>query len=131
MNIRLKDLRQSQKIYQSELAEILNITQSSVSRLELRPVATISYVQYLALCEKMGKEKVDEFVSETSDSSMNVSGNRNEGGGSQNNSISMKNDESLIDVIKSQSATILRMIEKQAEQTDRLLKILEKINGIG
>ena len=130
MNIRLKDLRQSHNIFQSEFATILGVGQSSVSRLELRPVASISYSQYLALCDKFGKEDVDGFLSDGTDNSVNVTGNTNEGGGNQNNSISLKSDDSLIDVIKAQNATIARMTVKQAEQTDRLLRILEKINGI-
>ena len=130
MFIRLKDLRQDRGIYQSELATILQIGQSSVSRLELRPVAAITYPQYKALCERFGDDTVNNFVQESRDMQINVSSNTNHGAGNQDNSVSMSLDDPLVSIVQRQSATIARMADKITEQTDRLLRILEKINGI-
>ncbi len=61
MNIRLKDFRLTYGINQADVAEVLGISQSALSRTEAlgRDLADI---QIGKLCERWGKEKVMRFV---------------------------------------------------------------------
>lgn len=124
MRIRLKDLRTAHKMYQSEFAAILGTTQSSVSRLEYIPVVDISSVYYKNLCNKFGKEEVDSYIVDDNVSIV-IRGNKNQGSGQQTNSVVA--DSAALGIIKQQSDMIHSLLEKQAEQNDRLLRVLEKL----
>lgn len=127
MKFRLKDFRETQKLFQSEMATILEINQSSVSRMELKKNADLTYPQYLTLCERFGKEEVERFAVEAEDNAIVVSGNTNESGGSQNNSVMVDNTKAL-EIIREQNKTISEMLKKQSEQTDKLMLLIDKIS---
>ena len=56
MRINLKDFRQSHNLYQSDMAELLQVNQSNVSRAEIRGFFDLTYPQKKALYEKFGFE---------------------------------------------------------------------------
>ena len=123
MYIQLKDFRRTQSLYQSQLAKILNTTQSVISRMELKGIAELPAPFYTILCEKYGKEEVDKFC--TDKAPVVISGNINKGTGRQINEVST--DAASMSIIKAQSEALSEALKKQSEQTDRLLSILEKI----
>ena len=128
MKFRLKDFRQSKNLFQSDMAELLGTNQSTVSRMELRKSAELSLPQYESLCNKFGKEEVDKFVFTDESVSVSVTGNSNHGSGTQSNNVSF-NDSDTMAAIKALSGALSELARKQAEQTDRLLSILEKMTG--
>lgn len=127
MKFRLKDFRQSHNLFQSDMAVILNANQSSVSRMELRGSTRLTYPQLQALYEKFGKEDVDSFLEDEDEMGVVSVNNVNEGDGTLNNGY-MTADTRAYEIIKNQSEIISRLAEKQAEQTDKLLGLLEKIS---
>ena len=126
MDINLKDFRQAHKLYQSDMAEILGINQSNVSRAELKGYLSLSYTQKQTLYERFGKEDVDSFEVKAEDISLEVSGNVNQGG-NQNNGY-FTTDKTALSIIQQQSDTIRNLAEKQAEMTEKLMVLLEKIS---
>lgn len=129
MKINLKDFRQSHGLYQSDMAELLEMNQSNVSRAELRGHLELSYPQKQRLYEKFGKEDVDSFAIKGEDSISIVStGNTNEGDGMQNNGY-LSMDKEALSIIKAQSEALVRLSDKQAEQTDKLLVLIETLAG--
>ena len=88
MRINLKKFRQAHRLFQSEIAEMLDINQSNVSRAEIRGYFELDYNQENILVEKFGREDVEAFeVSGDAREPIAViaSGNHNEGDGTQNN----------------------------------------------
>ena len=64
MYVDLKLLRlENDEMYQSKLAEILGITQSSLSRME-RQFSDVNGLQYKKLCDYFGEEEVQKYVKE-------------------------------------------------------------------
>lgn len=127
MKINMKDFRQAHNLFQSEMAELLGVNQSNVSRAELRGYFSLTYPQLQTLYERFGREDVDSFSVDEPQVSVTASGNSNEGSGTQNNGL-FHFDEGLIDVIRRQSDAITELAHKQSEQTDRLLSLLDKIS---
>lgn len=129
MKIVLKNFRQAHNLYQSEIAEILGINQSNVSRAELKGYLELTYPQEKALIEKFGKEDVESFLYEEDGENVIVEakGNVNEGGGSQNNGY-IGADKTALNIIKQQSEALANLAAKQAEQTDKMISLLEKIS---
>ena len=126
MDLNLKDFRQAHHLFQSEMAEILGINQSNVSRAELKGYITLNYSQKQTLYEKYGKEDVDSFEVKREDVTVEVSGNVNNGGNQNNGYFSP--DEAAMIIIQQQSETIRKLAEKQAEQTDRLMELIDKLS---
>lgn len=126
MDINLKDFRQSHSLFQSDMAEILGINQSNVSRAELKGFISLSYQQREKLYEKFGKEDVDAFEVHRNEVTVEANGNVNSGGNQNNGIISI--DEMTLSIIKQQSETIRTLAEKQAEQTDKLMGLIDKIS---
>lgn len=124
MFIRIKEFRKAHHLYQSELAEIIGVTQSVVSRMETKLVVALEEGQENALVEKFGREDVDRFV--VTDMPSIIQENRNHGG-HQNNGVYVSDKESM-NVILQQSSVIADALRKQSEQTDRLLSLLEKLS---
>lgn len=113
MKIRLKDLRQSHGMFQSDMAALLGLNQSTVSRLELHPVAELTFPQYNALCERFGQEDVMRFIDD----------------GTEENRGRAVNDSTAMEVIKQQTEVLAHVLRKQTEQTDRLLSLLEQFSS--
>lgn len=127
MRINIKNFRQSHGLFQSEMASILGINQSNVSRAELRGWLELTHPQTQALYEKYGKEDVDSFIIEENKNFVSASYNTNEGGGTQNNGCFCA-DATSLEIIKSQSEALVELATKQAQQTDKLLTLLEKLS---
>ncbi len=121
--IRMKALRLSNRLKQSEMAEIIGVTQSVVSRMELPPSWKVSEPQFDALCERFGREMVENYID--GGASVVVAGNTNRGDGQQN---IMQDPESL-NVIRQLTESVTELARKQSEQTDRLLSILERLTN--
>ncbi len=127
MRLNLKDFRQSQGLYQSDMAAILGLNQSNVSRAELKGWFELSYPQLQTLYEKFGKETVEKFMSEDPSVSVSASNNTNKGSGTQNNGY-FGADSTAMDIIRRQTDVLAELASKQSQQTDRLLALLEKIS---
>lgn len=126
MKIDLKEFRQMHGLFQSDLAEILNVNQSNISRAEIKGFFDLTALQRDALYTKFGKEDVDSYVI-NSDNTINASSNTNEGNGIQNNGY-MGADAVSLSIIKKQSEALTSLAEKQVAQTERLLNLLEKLS---
>ena len=125
MKFRLKDFRQAHKMFQSDLAELLDSNQSTISRMELVGACKLTYPQVQALYGKFGREDVDAFWEE--EITVEVNGNTNEGEGTQNNGY-FGADTISLGIIKQQSEALIKLSAKQAEQTDKLIELLQKVN---
>ena len=128
MRINLKDFRQSHGLFQSEMAAILGMNQSNISRAELKGFLDISYPQQKILNEKYGKEDVEKFIiRDDGPISVSASNNKNEGDVTQNNRFFASDIKSL-EIIKQQSEALAELAAKQSQQTDRILDLLEKLS---
>ena len=121
MRLKLKDFRQTHRIYQAELAAMLGTTQSTISRMELTPTAELTSSQYQVLCDRFGKEDVDSF--RTDRVSVDVSGNSVSGRSRFETNVNVNE----VDVMTRIAEAVIRLSEKQAEQTDKILSLMEKI----
>ena len=117
------EFRRAHSLLQSQLADILGMTQSNLSRYETEGV-DLTREQYGKLYEKYGKEDVAAFIV---DNSQNVTscGNILHGTGTQNNGI--QSDKDMLEIIRKLTETITHHVEKQDEINSRLLTILEKM----
>ena len=125
MKFRLKDFRQSKRLFQSDMAGVMGTNQSTVSRMELRPVAEISHPQYVALCERFGQEEVDAYIVPLEEA-VAIVGNTNTGSGTQNYQVTSSGDVAM-EIIREQTRALTESLRKQAEQMDRLLTLMERI----
>lgn len=118
-----KEFRRAHSLFQSQLAEIIGMTQSNISRYETEGIEPTNE-QYERLYAKYGKEDVDSFI--VSDG-LQVSANNNvlRGSGTQNNGIQA--DKDLLAIIKRQAETMASHIEKQDAINERLVALLEKV----
>lgn len=128
---KLYEFRKAHEMYQADLADIIGLTQSAISRME-KEGADLSKAQYQKLYERFGQEDVDAFRVE--DGGINAVGNIMNGTGTQNNGMQVHANQDLIAIIKNQNETICRVLEQQqdwvsrfAQQNERLLSLLEKI----
>ena len=129
MKFRLKDFRQAHKMFQSELSELLEMNQSTVSRLELRGSCKMSFPQMQRLYERFGKEDVDSFMDKSDEVvSVEISGEAAETPGNSVDDNGTQESESVsMSIIRQQSEALTKIVAKQAEQTDRLIALLEKL----
>jgi len=127
MKFRLKDFRQAHGLFQSDMADLLGLTQSTVSRAELKEGGIeLTYPQRMTLFEKYGEEEVSSFfIEEEKEINIINNGNVNDDG-FQNNGV-IKNDRLILKIVNEQSGTIASLTKKLTEQTDRMLAILEKL----
>lgn len=123
---RLKDFRQAHGLFQSDMSELLQTNQSSVSRMELKPSVKLTFPQMQRLKERYGEEEVEAFMEDDS-ISIDATGNTNEGNGTQNNGY-FGMDASAMRLIREQSEALMRLSAKQSEQTDKLLALIEKLS---
>ena len=124
-NFKIKEFRKAKGLYQDEMAAIIGIAQSNLSRYETNGVElTESMLDKLR--EKFGREAVDAFMTDTPTQL-------------RNNELEIdKRDEltilDLVTIIKKQNDTICQQVEAQNEfakqltsMNSRLLDLLEKI----
>ena len=119
------------EMFQSELAKILDVTQSTLSRME-RQFSELNDMQYKKLCEKFGEEDVRLYVKENPlKNAIILPGKRRK---LRPSDLQMENitpsennttndTTQLIEVIKSQQEEIVRLNKRIA---DLLEKFLEK-----
>ena len=134
MKIDLKNFRQSHNLFQSDMAEILQLNQSNVSRAELRGYHELTPNQKKALVERFGEEDVESFRISDDEAeriegnvTVEASNNTNEGSGTQNNGV-FATDAMSMTIIKQQSEALTKLAEKHASQNDRLIALLEKLS---
>ncbi len=125
-NFKIREFRKANGLLQDEMASLIGLTQSNLSRYENFGV-DLSDKQLGMLCEKFGEEAVKPYLT---DSSEQV----------RDKSIPERQAENMtvldmITVIKKQNDTICQQVELQNQFTrqltnmnERLLNLLEKIN---
>ena len=127
--IRLKDFRRENKIFQTELAEVLGVSQSAISRMEGNELE-LTKEQYQKLYDKYGREIIEPYIyeEETDSRLIEILKKGLERLGSQ------EHDESLIPVLCKQNEIIQNCLEEQRQWTEKyatmnekLLSILEKL----
>lgn len=117
-----KEFRRAHGLFQSQLAEIMGLSQSNISRYETEGIYPTP-AQFKKLYDKFGEEDVKAF--EVEPQFVNAENNVNNDSGNQNNGI--QNDTDLIEIIKKQTETIAKHVERQDEINARLMDLLEKM----
>ena len=117
-----KEFRRAHSLYQSQLAEIIGMTQSNISRYETEGIEPTNE-QYEKLYAKYGKEDVESFI--VADSQQMVASSKLPD--SETLSTGMQADKDMLAIIKRQSETMASHIEKQDAINERLVALLEKI----
>lgn len=120
---KLKEFRLAHSLFQSQMAEILGLTQSAISRLETEKI-DLTIAQYNILYDKFGKEDVDAFKVDPN-TYVEAIGNKNFGSGVQNNGIQQNTD--LVSILKKQAETICDHVRTQDELNKTLVGLLEKL----
>lgn len=118
-----KEFRRAHGLFQSQLAEIMGLSQSNISRYETEGIDPTP-AQFKKLYDKFGEEDVKAFEVELSQF-VNAENSVNNGSGNQNNGI--QSDMDLIEIIKKQTETIAKHVERQDEINARLMDLLEKM----
>lgn len=116
-----KEFRRAHSLFQSQLAEIMGVTQSNVSRYETESIEP-TMEQYKKLCEKFGKEDVDAFMVEGANV---VASNNVNGSGVQNNGVLV--DGGLIEIVKSLTDTLSEHVKKQDVMAEQMMALLQKL----
>lgn len=123
MYIRLRDFRDENKIQQSELAEVIGVTQSTISRNEALG-RELTKKQFERLCERYGEELVMKYVMHEGDKEEQKAPMS-----SLAEFIKGKNDANriLTDVLLKQQKTIEAQALLLAEMMDMLKRDLAEI----
>ncbi|WP_337468362.1 helix-turn-helix transcriptional regulator [Hallella sp.] len=117
---RYKEFRRAHGLFQSQLAEIMGMVQSNVSRYETEGIEPTPE-QYQKLYEKYGKEDVDSYIvkGEALNSNVNIHGNQNNG---------VQVDKDIIEIIKKQTEILANHIVEQDKINSRLISVLENLS---
>lgn len=114
---KLKEFRNAHGLFQSQMAEILGTTQSSLSRMETEKIE-LTIAQYQKLYDKFGIEEVDAYKIETL-SAYDIASPSKE----IDSSLYMNE---LLNIIKRQNEIIVQHSKKQDELNEKLLTLLER-----
>lgn len=117
---KLREFRNAHGLKQSELAEILDYTQSGISRMETEKIE-LSRAQYQKLYDVYGKEDVDSFHVDMEPVDMNAVINEAQIKGLQQNI-------DLLEIIKKQNETLCEHVRNQDAFHRTLLQVLEKLS---
>ncbi len=117
-----KEFRRAHSLFQSQLAEIIGMTQSNISRYETEGIEPTNE-QYDRLYEKFGRENVDAFV--VKDGSHVVATNNVNGSGVQNNGI--QSDKDLVGILKNLTETLSEHVKKQDAMAEQMMALLQKL----
>lgn len=117
---KLKEFRNAHSLKQAELAEILGLTQSGISRMETEKIE-LSIVQYQKLYDKFGVDDVDAFRAEPPTVDVSVLLNEAQAKGLQQNN-------ELLAIIKKQNDTLCEHVAMQDNFHRTLLQLLEKLS---
>lgn len=113
---KLREFRIAHSLKQSEIAEILGVAQSGISRMESERIE-LPIALYSKLYEKFGKEDVDAFKIFDEEST------------NQQVDLRLKETDNreLLAVIQKQNEIISEHIRRQDELNKRLIDLLERI----
>lgn len=117
-----KEFRRAHSLFQSQLAEIIGMTQSNLSRYETDGIEP-TRDQYQRLYDKFGKEDVDAFIVE--DGTKVMATNNVNGSGVQNNGI--QSDKDLLEIIKKLTDTVTEHVKKQDAMSEQMMALLQKL----
>lgn len=115
-----KEFRRSHGLFQSQLAEIMGMAQSNVSRYETEGIDPTPD-QYNKLYDKYGKDDVDSYKVENATPNYNVSGQVGLNNG-------MLVDKDIIEIIKKQTEILANHIVEQDKINSRLMTVLENLS---
>lgn len=113
---KLREFRIAHSLKQSEVAEILGVAQSGISRMESEKIE-LPIVLYNKLYERFGKEDVDAFKIVDEDSNEQQTDLR----------LRETDNRELLAVIKKQNDIICEHIRRQDDLNKRLIDLLERI----
>ncbi len=117
-----KEFRRAHSLFQSQLAEIIGMTQSNLSRYETEGI-DLTREQYGKLYDKYGKEDVDAFILDEG-VSITASNNVN-GSGVQNNGV--QSDKDLVGILKNLTETLSEHVKKQDAMAEQMIALLQKL----
>lgn len=121
---KLKEFRLAHSLYQAQMAEILGLTQSGVSRLETEGI-DLTLAQYQILYDRFGQEAVDAYKIDPR-TYIEANNNSNYGSGIQNNGVNQNAE--LVSIIRKQNEMICEHIRTQDELNKNLISLLEKLS---
>ncbi len=113
---KLREFRIAHSLKQSEIAEILGVAQSGISRMESERIE-LPIALYSKLYEKFGKEDVDAFKIFDEESTVQQVDLR----------LKETDNRELLAVIQKQNEIISEHIRRQDELNKRLIDLLERI----
>ena len=113
---KLREFRLAHSLKQSEIAEILGIAQSGISRMESERIE-LPIVLYKKLYEKFGEDDVIAFRIIEDESSKSSADLR----------LKESDNKDLIDIIQKQNDIICEHIKRQDDLNKRLIELLEKL----
>ena len=113
---KLREFRLAHSLKQSEIAEILGIAQSGISRMESERIE-LPIVLYKKLYEKFGENDVNAFRIIEDESSKSSTDLR----------LRESDNKDLIDIIQKQNDIICEHIKRQDDLNKRLIELLEKL----
>jgi transcriptional regulator with XRE-family HTH domain len=123
-NFKIREFRNAMGLYQNDMAEIIGISQSNLSRYEMNGV-DLTNEAIDKLRKRFGKENVDAFLTDSPQQIRDM-----EIPASRKDHMTMLD---LVTIVKKQNETINKQIETQNDFTrqltsmnERLLNLLEK-----
>lgn len=109
---KLREFRKSHSLFQSQLAEILDVAQSGISRMENEQI-DLSPSQYKKLCETYGKDDVDSFVLSEEDI--------------PRGSFDDIDPSEMMNIIKKQNDIICEYARNQQIYTEKIMNMVERL----
>lgn len=123
MAFKYKEFRRAHGIFQSQLAEIMGVVQSNISRYESENIEP-QPEQLKKLYDKYGKEDVDSYFIE--DTNIFDVKSSSKGSNGQNNCILV--DKDIIEILKKQSDILVKHIIEQDKINARLMTVIENLS---
>lgn len=125
-NFKIREFRKAKGLYQDQMAEILGLTQSNLSRYETNGI-DLTDEQIGKLRDRFGKDDVEAYMTDSAEQVREKSLPN-----------SMKDDLTVLDlvsIVKKQNDTICQQVELQNQFTrqltsmnEKLLNLLEKVS---
>ena len=125
-NFKIREFRKAKGLYQDQMAEILGLTQSNLSRYETNGI-DLTDEQLGKLRERFGKDDVEAYMTDSAEQVRDKSLPN-----------SMKDELTVLDlvsIVKKQNDTICQQVELQNQFTrqltsmnEKLLNLLEKVS---
>ena len=125
-NFKIREFRKAKGLYQDQMAEILGLTQSNLSRYETNGI-DLTDEQLGKLRERFGKDDVEAYMTDSAEQVREKSLPN-----------SMKDELTVLDlvsIVKKQNDTICQQVELQNQFTrqltsmnEKLLNLLEKVS---